>query len=269
MGAIESQFFALGETDRLARQNTPLHRLDGRAKLLATLAFLATVVSFGRYELSALMPFVVFPVALCLGGNVPGRWLWRKILFAAPFAVLIGIFNPLFDRQPLLAIGGLPISGGWISFASILLRFTLTVAAALALTAVTGFNNVCLALRRLGVPRAFVVQLLFLHRYLFVLVEETMRLVRARALRSCGRGTSLHEFGSLTGHLLLRTLDRAQRVHQAMSCRGFAGAMPALRPARFGGREIVFVLGWTSLFVALRWVNASRWLGATVLGWWS
>ncbi len=269
MGALDSRFFDLGAMDRLARQDTPLHRLDGRAKLLATLAFLVTVVSFDRYELSALIPFVVFPVALCLGGNVPGRWLWRKILFAAPFAVLIGMFNPLIDRQPLLTIGGWSVSGGWISFASILLRFALTVAAALALAAVTGFNNVCAALQRLGVPRVFVVQLLFLHRYLFVLVEETMRLVRARALRSFGRGLGLRAFGSLTGHLLLRTLDRAQRVHQAMNCRGFTGAMPALQAVRFGGREMVFVLGWTSLFVALRCVNVSRWLGAAVLGLWS
>jgi len=57
-----------------------------------------------------------------------------------------------------------------VSFLSIMLRFTLTVASALLLVATTGFNGVCLALDTLGAPKAFVVQLFFLYRYLFVLV---------------------------------------------------------------------------------------------------
>ena len=67
---------------------------------------------------------------------------------------VITIFNPLFDQQTLLQLGPLAISGGWVSFVSILLRFALTVFAALILIATTSFTGVCMALERLGAPRA-------------------------------------------------------------------------------------------------------------------
>ena len=76
------------------------------------------------------------------------------------------------------------VAGGWISFLSILLRFVLTVSAAIVLVAVTGIHSLCAALEKLGVPRALVTQLLVLYRYLFVLLDEAGRMDRARALRS-------------------------------------------------------------------------------------
>ena len=80
------------------------------------------------------------------------------------------------------------IGCGWISFASILLRFTLTVTAALTLIATTSFTGICMALEKMGCPRVFALQLLFLYRYLFVLVDEASRLIRARALRTARDG---------------------------------------------------------------------------------
>lgn len=256
MANIESSFFDLGILDSLAAGRSPIHRLDPRAKLATTLVFVCTVVSFGKYEISALLPYLIFPLALVLRADLPAGLLLKKLLLAAPFAFFIGVFNPLFDRQILMQLGPLAISGGWISFASILLRFALTVFAALVLIATTSFTGVCLAMERLGAPRVFVLQLLFLHRYLFVLVDEALRMVRAQALRSFrGRGMGLKVAGLMAGQLLLRTLDRAQRIHQAMLCRGFAGDIRMLRPLRIGRREIFFTLGWTAFFLVLRFIN--------------
>jgi len=54
------------------------------------------------------------------------------------------------DRQTILTLGPVAISGGWVSFASILVRFVLTVAATLALVAGTGIHGVCRGLELLG-----------------------------------------------------------------------------------------------------------------------
>jgi len=262
MSSISTHAYDLGTMDRLSRQDTSVHRLDGRAKLLTTLVFIVTVVSFGRYEVSAMIPFFIYPLVLCSLGNIPLVYLVRKIIVVAPFAILVGIFNPIIDRQILTTLGSAQISGGWISFISILIRFTLTVWAALTLVAITGFNAVCAALEKLGVPRVFVVQLMFLYRYLFVLIDESLRLVRARSLRSFnGKGSGIRTFGSMVGHLLLRTLDRAQRIHQAMSCRGFSGEIRVLRPASFGLGDVAYVLGWSVLFVGLRLFNLPHLIG--------
>ncbi len=263
MAKIDASFFDLGRLDRLAYRDSPVHRLDPRAKLVTTLVFLVTVVSFGKYEVSALLPFFLFPVALAAVGGLPAGYLVKKVLLVSPFALFVGIANPFFDRAPLVALGPVVLSGGWVSFVAILVRFALTVGAALVLIATTSFHGVCLGIQRLGVPQVMAVQLLLLYRYLFVLTEEAARLVRARSLRSFGRrGMGVRVYGSMVGHLLLRTLDRARRIHRAMLARGFDGEIRTLRPLRIGPAEIAFVLGWSALFLVLRWVNLPRLLGS-------
>jgi cobalt/nickel transport system permease protein len=164
-------------------------------------------------------------------------------------------------------VGPLGISGGWISFFSILLRFMMTVGVALILVATTGYHAVCMALEKMGVPQVFVVQLLFLHRYLFVLVDEASRMVRARSLRSFqGKGLSMRVFGSMAGHLLLRTMDRAQRIHQAMLCRGFDGNLRPFHPLKVRAWEVLFLLGWSAFFLLMRFYNVPRFLGTLMQG---
>jgi cobalt/nickel transport system permease protein len=267
VGAIDAAFFDLGRLDRLAAQDTAIHRLDPRAKLLTTLVFLLCVVSFGKYKVSALLPFFAFPLVLALAGRVPLGFVARRVLAVAPFALFVAIFNPLLDRGTLLEVGPFAISGGWVSFTSILLRFALTIGTALVLVATTSFYGLCLGLDRLGTPKAFIVQLLFLYRYLFVLVDEAAKLIRARALRSFGRkGLGFRPYGSLIGQLLLRTLARAQRVHHAMLCRGFDGEVRRLQQLRFGRSEIAFTAAWSSVFLLMRFSDVPLLLGEAALG---
>jgi cobalt/nickel transport system permease protein len=267
MAKIDKQFFDIGYMDTLATGDSPLHRLDPRAKLITTLVFIVAVVSFDKYALSALIPFFIYPVVQISTGGLPAGYLLKKVLLVSPFAVLIGIFNPLMDREILFYMGTISISGGWVSFLSILLRFILTVAAALVLIALTGFNAVCMALAKLGVPNPFVVQLMFLYRYLFVLTDEATRMVRAWSLRSLSsRPMGFRTFGSLAGHLLLRTLDRAQRIHLAMCCRGFDGRIRIIRSMEIGYKEAGYVVGWSALFILLRYYNIPMKLGTLVKG---
>lgn len=266
MSSVDVSLFDLGRLDRLARQGTAIHRLDPRVKLVATAVFLVCVVSYGKYEVAALLPYAVFPVALASAGKIPFGYLGKKILAVAPFAVLVGMFNPIIDQTVLWHWGPIAVTGGWVSFVAILLRFALTIGTALTLIAVTPFDDICLGLQRLGVPRVFALQLLLLHRYLFVLAEEAVRLVRARALRSFGhRGLGIRAYSSMIGQLLLRTLDRATRIHIAMRCRGFDGELRSPRRLRIGRPEVLFTLGWVGLFLVLRIWSLPQILGDLTL----
>lgn len=267
MASIHNAVLDLKRLDLMANGASSVHRLDARAKVLVTLVFTLCVVSYGRYELAPLFPFFVFPLAMISLAGLPPLFIIKKILLLCPFVIAVGIFNPVFDRTVFLQLGPIGISGGWISFASILARSTLTVGAAFILVASTGFTAVCQALESLGMPKVFAVQLLFLYRYIFVLTEESGRASRARELRSCGKkGQGIRSFGSLVGHLLLRTWQRAERIHMAMLARGFTGTFHASRQTSFGAPEIRFVLIWSSLFIFLRLQNASELLGSLVTG---
>lgn len=258
---------AVHRMEFFAGLDSPMHRLDARTKVLVTVAFIVTVMSFPRYELSGLTPFFLYPFALLALSGIPVGFILKKLLLAAPFALFIGLFNPLLDRQPFLLAGGYAVAGGWLSFGSILLRVALTVTAALTLLACTGMPRLCAGLERLGLPRVFAGQLLFLYRYIFVIADEALRMRRGLELRSPpGRSPSLRVYGSLVGHLLLRALDRAQRIYGAMLARGFNGDMPSLQPARLHGPDIAFACGWLAFFVLARGWNLADHLGRLLIG---
>ena len=256
------QWIEVVRMDEFGGMDTPVHRLDARAKTITTLVFIVAVMSFPRYEVSALMPFLLYPTALIAIGRIPPGYILRKILLAAPFALVIGMFNPFFDRQTVLTAGKLGISAGWLSFASIMLRFVLTVGAALALVSCTGIHRLGAGMERMRVPRVFVGQLLFLHRYLFVVADEASRMMRGLELRLAPAGSlRLRVYGSLAGHLFLRAINRADRVHRAMISRGFDGEIRTLRRTRLRGGDWVFMFAWTLFFAAARKWNLAECLG--------
>ena len=239
---FHNEYFNLGVLDTLSYGNTRIHHLDPRTKVVSTLAFIITVVSFPKYEVTGLIPFFVVPVVILSLGDIPCRFILKKVLFTSIFVALIGLFNPLLDTQTMYHFLRVPISGGWVSFLSIMLRFFLTMSAVLLLISTTSFPGVAHALRKLGVPEVFVSQLLFLYRYLFVLMEETMRMVMARDLRSFdGRGQGVRIFVTLLGTLFIRTIERAERIYGAMLCRGFTGTIHPSRQHTFGKADFVYL----------------------------
>lgn len=265
--AFDREFFNLGYLDALSYQNTPIHRLDPRTKLLVTFAFIFTVISFPKHDLSGLVPLLFFPVFLMIAGEIPAGFILKKIMIVSPFALFIGIFNPLLDRAPLLQVFGLPVSGGWISFASVMTKFLLTISAGLLLIATTSFPGVCNALRRLGLPEVFVAQLMFLYRYIFVLMEETMKIVRARDIRSFGnRGRDMKTFTSLVSMMFIRTMARSERIYQAMLSRGFSGNMVSTREQTLSPADFVFAVFAVAVFLLLRQYNIAMIIGRLATG---
>ena len=262
MGSIESSFFDIGHLDALSSKDTPIHRVDPRVKVLTTIYFIAVVISFNKYDPAGLAPLVIYPMAIMTIGNIPFSYIMKKLLIASPFVLSVAMFNPILDRSPALDLGLFSVSGGFVSFASIAAKFVLTASAGLALIACTGFDSICSALSRMGVPAAFTIQLLFVYRYIFVLGEEAARMVRARALRSFGnKGLGMGVYSSMIGQLLLRTMDRAQRIHLAMLCRGFDGEIHHAASSKIRLSDLLFLAGWSGLFTLLRLYNFPAWLG--------
>lgn len=264
--AIFASLLDFRRLDQAATGDSFLHRLDARAKVLATLAFIVCVMSFGRYEVAGLLPYFAFPILACAVARVPLALVARQAALVLPVALLIGLPNPFFDREALLQLGGTVISGGWVSMVSIALRALLAALASIVLVALTGFPQICASLERLGMPKALAVQLLFLYRYLGVLGEEAQRMNTAYELRSNGAALTLGHFGSLAGRLLSRTWDRAERIYLAMCARGFTGDFVTGRGSRFGLADALFLAAVVTASVLLRTQGFVHWLGAVALG---
>lgn len=260
--SLAERYYSLGRLDRLSYQDTWVHRLDPRAKVIAVMGFVLTTISFPPYEVAGLAPLLLFPALLAALADIPLSFVARKVAVVSPFAILVGIFNPVLDDRTAAVIAGVPVSAGWLSFLSLLGKFCLTTAAAILLVATTSFPGVCRALRRLGAPAPFVAQLQFLYRYLFVLLEEALRLGRARDLRSFGKkGRGLRVYARLVGMLFVRTVERAERIYLAMLSRGFRGDMPGLARPGMKAADLFFLAAAAFFLLAVRLYPLSEKVG--------
>jgi cobalt/nickel transport system permease protein len=258
--------FNLGYLDLLSYRESEIHRINPVAKFITTVAYLFFVVSFNRYEIGMLLPFVLYPLFLILRADLPFGYILKKVLYVSPFVIMVGIFNPIFDRQIFFSFSGINITAGWISFLSIIIKYFLTVTTVVALIGVTGFYNLCYAMNKVGVPKVFSVQLLFLYRYIFLITEEAARMIRARDLRTFGaKTTSLKVYGSLAGHLLLRSINRAERIHRSMVLRGFDGNIKVAGKTSYGVNDFIFMALWILYFLLFRFFNISDFLGKLAL----
>jgi len=258
-------FNALDALDRLAGLDTPVHRLDARVKLLAALAFIVAVISFDKYAVAPLAPFLLFPVLLAALGNIPMGTLLKRSLLALPIAVSLAAFNPWLDTQPLTLGTGWVLNAGWVSLGSVSLKAVLAASAAVLLVATTSFPGLCNALDRLGAPRAFTQQLCFLWRYAGVLSDEATRLRQARDQRAFSRGKGPRHAARLIGVLLQRALERAERIHAAMLCRGYRGSLPQRRQSALTWNDGAFLLAALAAIAACRLLPVTSALGALLL----
>jgi cobalt/nickel transport system permease protein len=239
-------------TDRHVAGNSFLHGLDPRAKLLTTLAFIfaAVLIPQARWDVFAAMALLL-AAAVALSGLSP-RFVLGRSLLALPF-VLAAV--PVLFNRPGESLFELPLLGwnatahGLEALTSILLRSWLSVTAATLLTATTEPDHILRSLRWLGVPRILVATISFMWRYVFVIGEEAMRLMRAREARSAGTGKqtggSIAWRGRVAGHmvgtLFLRSLARSERVYVAMQARGYSGEMRSLDRFVLRTRDVIVV----------------------------
>lgn len=245
--------------DRFAQGDSPVHRLDPLAKLLAVLAFTVIVISFPRHALGPLVPLSVAPLAMLWFAGVPTGWALKRVAVLSPFILMVAIMAAVYDAAPReLAIGPWQgsVRGGYIAAASVALKFTLTVLALTALVCTTPFAALLEALGRARVPRTFITILGLLYRYLYVLMGEGMRLKRARDFRGGHLAPAprrLAAVGAMIGSLFTRTLERSERIHLAMQSRGWTGRAHSLTTHTFNAADAVFLLAMAGYLLACRW----------------
>lgn len=264
---FEEEFFNLGYIDRLSYKDTFVHNLDPRVKVLVVILYVITVVSLPKYEVLKLFPFFIFPVVFLTAGDIPFTFLLKRLLIASPFILFVAIFNLFFDRNIAFFFFNVPVSYGVISFVSLFLRFLLTIGMLILLITTTSFSGVCYALKRFWMPELFINQLLFLYRYIFVLTEEAMRMTRAKELKSFGKkGTELRFYISFLGTLLIKTIERAERIYYAMLSRGFKGVVPySKNKKRLSFKDVMFFFVSVILLYLFRFYNLSTFLENNLL----
>jgi cobalt/nickel transport system permease protein len=231
--------------DRYIDGASPVHMLDPRVKLVLTVAFIfcASLVPPGAWLALAGLTALIW-ASITLSG-VGLRTILRRALVALPFALVFSVPGRPVIQIPLGFATLTATDAGLIRFGSIVWKSWISVQAALLLTATTHFLQVLWALRALRLPAIMVTILAFTYRYLFVLVDEAQRLIRARDCRSAaiddrgGRSVwwRAQVTGRMVGTLLLRAFERSERIYVAMLSRGYSGELRALTAPAMSRRD--------------------------------
>lgn len=262
MNKMEKALHELAEMDELAARSSPLHALHPAAKLLSTICYIVLTVSFDKYDLTGLFPMLLWPMLLFAVSGIQVRTCFYKLRIVLPLVMAVGLFNPIFDRAPLLMLGATAVSGGVVSMLTLMLKGVFCLMASFLLMATTPIDSLCAALRGLHVPGMLVSLLLLTYRYVGVLTEELAIMTDAYHLRAPGqKGIHVSAWGSFLGQLLLRSMDRAQELYASMLLRGYHEHFHYARVAPFNVRDGLFLALSLAVGAVLRFVPVSTLLG--------
>ena len=256
--------------DHYQQHGTWVHDLDPRVKVVVCVAFIVSTALLPDGAWLAYMLSWGLVISLALAAHIEPWFVIKRSLLILPFllaAVTVAFTLPghVIWQGPW----GLTVSdAGLTRFVSILMRSWISLQMAILLTATTRFPDILHALRHLKVPAILVAILAFMYRYLFVLVDEAARLLRARSARSAlvpGQSGSRSLWwraevaGGMVGQLFGRSLARSERVYQAMLARGYQGELLTMNP------HMMTTYDWRVLGVALIVIAAVQGVGRVVM----
>ena len=243
--------------DKFAYQNSPIHRLDSRVKFLVVFIFTAVVISLPRDSFSILVCYAVGPFAILVLGKIPLKFVFKQILLVSPFVLILAISCPLYDKTPLSVTFGSftwQTTVGWMRGYVIVGKFIVTMLALIGLISTTRFADLLCGLQKLKLPKPLIIQLGFLYRYIFVLIDKAHHILQARnarKLRNLGFKTELKIASSMVGSLFVRSIDTAERINIAMQGRGFDGNWRTISNLRIRRYDLFFLIIATLFMIGL------------------
>lgn len=204
---------------------------DVRLRLVG--AFVVIVAISQLHDLMLAIATLVLAIMLALAARVEPR-RWRRLVHVESIVLLLFLTLPFaVPGQPLFFIGPLTASLEGVMRA-VLIALKISAAVLVLMTLLGGLEptRIGAALYALRIPEAIVRLFVMTVRYLSLLRDEARRLhdaMRARAFSPRSNRHTWRSYGYLLGMLLVRALERAERVEEAMLCRGYTGRIP--RPA--------------------------------------
>ena len=196
--------------DRFSRLRSPVHRLPSWLKVTAAVVVVVAVATVPARWAAVFAAAASVLLAVAAVSRIPPVFLMGRLLLLEPFVLGVALLT-------LLQPDGLRV------FLAVVLRSTLCLFALILLANTTPFAELLRFLRQVGVPQLLITVLALMYRYIFVLIDESERLQRARASRSFRPGAhrSWHSVASTAAQLFVRSSERSERIYAAMCARGW------------------------------------------------
>jgi len=235
-----------------------LDRVDPRLRVVAAVVWcVMAVVADGAAAVGVILAAGLLGIVL---SGLSLRETLARLLPLNLLMLVLAVLLPLGTPGPaLVQLGPLAFSRtGLLLAGMVALKGNAIMLVLLALLGRLNVSTLGHALAHLRVPEKLIHLLLLMVRYVGVLQAEYRRLraaMKARAFHARMDRHTYRTFGYLVGMLLVRSVDRAERVLAAMKCRGFRGRFYLLDHFAFSQADIPFVLASLALLAAVGWLE--------------
>lgn len=253
MGRINQAIHEIHFMDEAAEKKRWLNRIHPLAKVIVTVVYIALVMSFPKEDLMGLAAMCLYPLVLFITGEVSAGRAFRQLKMILFLVAVIGIANPILDREVLFWIGSVPVTGGMLSMLTLVIKSVFAVFATYLLIVSTSIENICYALRKLHMPKILSTLILLIYRYIVLMLKETERLTQAYSLRAPDqKGIHYKAWGTLAGQMLLRSMDRAELVYESMTLRGFQGEFYLKGAGKSVWKSVIYASLWCIILFCIR-----------------
>lgn len=248
-----------------AQGDTLVHRVSPLCKLIVAIIYIGVTTSYDKYDLSGLIIMILFPIIWFQFAKLNVSECFIRFKLILPVICAVGLVNPFLDRSIMLNIRGFDVTGGMISMVTLILKGMLCVMTSYLFVATTQVEELCYALRRVRVPQFFVTLVLLTFRFISVLLDEASIMMEAYRLRAPGQnGIHISAWGSFLGQLILRSIDRAQDLYEAMILRGYDGVFVVGKNKKISEYSVIIAIVNIVLLIIVRYINVVEILGAAI-----
>ncbi len=250
--------------DRYVNVRSPIHSADARLKCGAAVLFILAVTSLPVASWEFLGAFWAGAWLSALLSRTGLARIARRSFIALPFVLvavpsIFSIQGRVLQAWELGPVTLTPTHEGLMFVATIMLKGWIAITATVVLAATTRYLDIAAALRWYRVPSLLVAVMEMMYRYVFLLGGEVRRMLAARQARSAALpdlrpgGTVTWRAkvaGQMAGSLFIRTLNRGERVHMAMTSRGYDGGATAASMRNLTAGEAVVLAAFTAALIA-------------------
>jgi len=249
--------------DQYSDRDSFIHKLDPRTKLITVLVFILAVITTPPTRWQVFVIYLFLIATLILLSRVPISYVLKRSLVIIPFVALVTISIPFVKEGEIVGSYNIWLwqvsvtYSGLQVFWNILAKAWLSILSLILLTSTTKFTSLLKGLEQLRMPRVMVMLLSFMYRYIFVLVDEVMRMKQARDSRNFGgrRLWQMRTIGNMIGTLFIRSYERGERVYAAMLARGFDGQIRTLNQLNFRQTDAYFGISFSLVLILASLIN--------------
>lgn len=255
MNKIDKVIYKIYNVDELSNEDHWINNIHPLIKLVLTIFYISLTVTINKYNIAIIIGMSIYPISIFIIADISLKEALKRISLALPFLFFMGILNLFFDKEVALTINKISIPRGTVSMITLILKGFLTLLASYLLIVTTTIEKICYAMHKLHIPDIFIIEVMFIYRYITVLLKEVSRITDAYSLRAPKqKGINYRTWGSLVGQLLLRSMDKANSIYESMCLRGYSGKFYCYYIIKYSIKDYLYLFIWLSILIIIRFL---------------